>query len=146
MSTIMRKVNMLSRCEGVYRTEHLGVEEISACHHSYVLAICNNPGISQEALTRHMCINKSNVARHLAHLEKHGYVRRESSEADRRVMLVYPTQKMLNILPEVRRITLDWNRYLAADLTEAEFEQFQSILERLVDRATAYLDGEGKAE
>ena len=146
MSTFMRKVNMLSRCEGNYRTEKLGVSELAACHHSYVLAISNNPGLSQEQLVRHMCINKSNVTRHLAYLEKQGYVRRECSQADRRVMLVYPTQKMLDILPEVRRITMEWNRYLAADLTEAEFAQFQSILERLVERATAYMEGEVQAE
>ncbi len=137
---------MLSRCEGVYRTDHMPIEGLSACHHSYVLAICNHPGMPQESLVQHICINKSNVARHLAQLEKSGYVRREVSTEDRRATLVYPTEKMLAILPEVRRVTMDWNKYLAADLTEAEFEQFQSLLERLASRATAYMQERGTRE
>ena len=85
MPTIMRQINVISRCEGLYRTDKLRGAELGACHHSYVLAVCRTPGISQEELARSICINKSNVTRHLAYLEEHGYVERRQSESDRRV-------------------------------------------------------------
>ena len=141
MSTIMRKVNILSRSEGVYRTDKLNLPEIKNCHHTYILAICNNPGLSQDELARHISVNKSNVARTLLYLEEKGFVMRKAGEKDRRVFNVFPTEKMLELFPKVKKITMDWNNFLAEDLSEAEFEQFQSILERLTKKAAVYMEG-----
>lgn len=146
MSTIMRKVNILTRSEGVYRTDRLDIPELKGWHHSYILAICMNPGLSQDELAKHIAVNKSNVARNLASLEENGYVRREVSSKDRRITNVYPTNKMLDIFPKVKEITMEWNNYLAEDLTPYEFEQFQSILERLTQKAVKYMEGREDAK
>lgn len=137
---------MISRCEGLYRTDKLRGAELGACHHSYVLVICRNPGISQEELARHICINKSGVTRHLAYLEEHGYVSRTHSESDKRVTLVYPTEKMRQVLPDVKRIVEEWNEYLTEGLTEAELAQFRELLERLALRAKKYSDDREEAK
>ena len=141
MSTIMRKVNILSRSEGVYRTDKLDIPELKSWHHTYILAICNNSGLSQEELAKHISVNKSNVARTLAYLEENGYIIRKSGEKDRRITNVFPTEKMLEIYPKIKKITMEWNEFLAEDLTEDEFEQFQSILERLTQKAAVYMEG-----
>ena len=120
MRKIMRKINILSRCESLYRQNSLKEKGISPCHHSYILAICRNPGMTQEQLAKYICIDKSGVARHLAHLEKNGYVERTTAENDKRSTLVYPTQKMLDILPEVKKIIEDWNSYLTDGIDEDE--------------------------
>ena len=140
MSSIMRSVNIISRCGAMYRTDKMKSHELAACHHSYVLAIYHNPGISQEQLARHICINKSNVTRALATLEEQGYVERRHSETDKRVTLVYPTGKMLEIYPKVRKIATEWNDYLSADLTEEERALFQKTLEKISARAQTYID------
>jgi len=71
MAAIMRKLNMISRCEAIYRTEKssLGIPGI---YHSYILCICKNPGENQESLAKMLCINKSSVTRHLTYLENTG--------------------------------------------------------------------------
>ena len=119
MPTLMRQINIISRCAGIYRTDRLRGTDLGACHHSYVLTICHHPGISQEELSSHIYINKSNVTRHLAYLEEHGYVKRTQSETDKRVMHVYPTQKMLDVLPNIKQIIGEWNAYLTADFFRA---------------------------
>ena len=140
MPTIMRQINIISRCAGLYRTDKLRGAELGACHHSYVLAICRTPGISQEELSRHICINKSGVTRHLSYLEEHGYVVRRQSETDRRVTLVYPTEKMQEMLPRVKEIVTEWNTYLTADLSEEELTMFRSVLDHIALRAKKYAD------
>ena len=140
MPTIMRQINIISRCAGLYRTDKLRGAELGACHHSYVLAICRTPGISQEELSRHICINKSGVTRHLSYLEEHGYVVRRQSETDRRVTLVYPTEKMQEVLPRVKEIVNEWNTYLTADLSEEELSMFRSVLDHIAQRAKKYAD------
>lgn len=135
MATIMRKMNMISRCESIYRTQQLDGVDLQGVHHSFILAICNNPGKSQEWLAQHICLNKSNITRHLSHLEQNGYIQRKSDDHDKRILLVYPTAKMLEILPEARKIVERWNGYIAQDFSAEELKLFHSMLDRMEMRA-----------
>ena len=140
MPSISRYINIISRCGNMYRNERLKDTDLGTAHHTYLFTICRNPGISQEKLARMIYINKSNVTRNLAVLEKNGYIERRPSEQDKRVMLVYPTQKAEETLPKLREIMRDWNDLVAADLTEDELEQLRDILSRIAERATGYAD------
>ena len=140
MPSISRYINVISRCGNMYRNERLKGTDLGTSHHTYLFTVCRNPGISQEKLARMIYINKSNVTRNLAVLEKNGYIERRPSEQDKRVMLVYPTQKAQDTLPRLREIMRDWNDIVAADLTEEELEQLRAILSRIAERATGYAD------
>ena len=140
MPSISRYINVISRCGNMYRNERLKETDLGTAHHTYLFTICRNPGISQEKLARMIYINKSNVTRNLAVLEKNGYIERRPSEQDKRVMLVYPTQKAQDTLPLLREIMRDWNDIVAADLSEEELEQLRAILARIAERATGYAD------
>lgn len=140
MATIMRKMNVISRCESIYRAENssLGLPGI---FHSYFFAICNNPGITQEGLGKHLCKNKSSVTRHLTHLEKDGYIERKTCEKDRREILVYPTDKMLSLMPEIKKITLEWNKKIAEDITKEELETFHRVLDKMLGKSREIIYG-----
>jgi len=140
MPSISRYINVISRCGNMYRTDRLKGTDLGTAHHTYLFTICRNPGISQEQLSRMIYINKSNVTRNLAVLEKNGYIERRPSEIDKRVMLVFPTQKAQDALPRLREIIHDWNELVAADFTEEELEQLRSMLARIAERATGYAD------
>ena len=143
MKSLMRHINIIARCAGMYRADRLGDSELGAVHQSYVLAICKNPGLSQDELARHICINKSNVTRTITYLEEHGYVTRVQSESDKRITLVYPTQKMQNVLPQVRAVTDECNEYMTGGFTEEELKQFKKLLERVSARAKSYVETRG---
>ena len=140
MPSISRYINVISRCGNMYRNERLKDTDLGTAHHTYLFTICRNPGISQEKLSRMIYINKSNVTRNLAVLEKNGYIERRPSEQDKRVMLVYPTQKAQDTMPLLRDIMHDWNDIVAADLSDEEVEQLRAILARIAERATGYAD------
>ena len=93
-------------------------------------------------LAREICINKSNVTRHLAALEESGYVERKPSEQDKRVTLVFPTEKALDILPTVRSVIREWNEYLTEGMDEEELERFALTLSRIAERARQYSERE----
>lgn len=135
----MRKINVISRCEGIYRQDKLKESGLGPCHHSYILAISYHPGMTQEQLAKHICINKSGVTRHIAYLEENGYVERRSAENDKRSIRVYPTQKMLDILPEVKAIVTEWNSYLTEGIDPDELECFKKVLDRIAERAQKYV-------
>lgn len=146
MPKFMKNINIIGRCAGMFRSDKLKDTGLGACHHSYILAICRNPGISQDELAREICINKSNVTRHLASLEESGYVERKPSEQDKRVTLVFPTEKALDILPTVRSVIREWNEYLTEGMDEEELERFAQTLSRIAQRAKEYSEREGTAE
>lgn len=145
MPSITRYINVISRCGGMYRNERLKGTDLGTSHHAYLFTICRTPGISQEQLAKRIYINKSNVTRNLAVLEKNGYIERRPSETDKRVMLVYPTQKAQDTLPLLHEIVQDWNALISEDFSEEELELFRTMLARIAERATGVVD-EGEFE
>ena len=139
MSQIIRDITEIARCGAQYRTEALAPMGLKACHASYLLEICANPGISQDKLAARICINKSNVARQAAILEEDGFVIRTPSEQDKRMMQLYPTQKTLDLLPDISPILRQWEACLTADVSEDERVILERVLERMKDKAAEWM-------
>lgn len=152
MTSFMRQINVISRCATMFRANKYKEKGlgIGAGHSSYIMILCRRPGISQDALAKRICVNKSNVTRHLAQLEKNGYVERKQSETDKRVILVYPTEKAYAIVEEVRGISNEWKQYLMEDFSADEIEMLTDMLHRMAkkaaDHAARELDGEDLTE
>ena len=140
MSDIIRDMTEITRCGVQYRTEKLAPMGLKACHASYLTEICAQPGISQDTLSQRICINKSNVARQAAALEEAGFIERRTCGRDKRVMRLYPTQKTLELLPEIDRIMASWQTMLTQDLSEDEQMLLERMLGQLLRRASAYLE------
>lgn len=131
---------MINRCGDLFRSDHLH-EAIKGRQYSLILTLANHPGISQEQLSRLTYINKSSVTRQLASLEENGYVTRCFSEEDRRIQLVYPTKKALDLVPKILEIHRRWRAFLNEDFTEEETALFTKLLDRMARRACSYVDG-----
>lgn len=140
MPSLMRQVSIIFRCASMFRGDKLKERgsDLGTCHHSYILLLCRNPGISQDAIAKKICINKSNVTRHMSQLEKLGYVERRQSDEDKRMMLVYPTQKAYDALPDVKDIVHEWKEYITEGISKEELEMATEILHRMAKRAAEY--------
>ena len=131
MPFIMKSLNNISRCQSVYRNSNLKIDGICATHHSFILFICRKEGSTQEEISREICLDKSTVARVLAHLEKLEYIKRVPNENDKRELLIFPTEKMKAILPKIKDITREWNTNICMDISAEEMEIFYSVLSRI---------------
>ena len=140
MPHIIKTMNEITRYGMQYRTDNLEPFGLKSCHASYLLEICRNPGISQDMLARRICINKSNIARQIVVLEEGGFVERRSSQEDTRVMELYPTEKTLELLPELRKVLGGWSRYLTQDFTEEEIELLAKMLSSMRERAVQWME------
>ena len=141
---IMRYINRTFRCGKLYRNESLAKIGLEGSDQPFVLHLCHSPGISQEQLAREIYIDKSGVARKLASLEKRGYIRRESDPQDKRVLRVYPTERLLEMLPAIRNSNTEWNRRILEGFTEEEKEQLESLLTRAMNNAMRWADGKSE--
>ncbi len=140
MSQIIRDITEISRCGAQYRADRLAPMGLKACHASYLTEICDCPGISQEKLAGRICINKSNVARQAAVLEEEGFITRNPSPADKRVLQLYPTEKALAIMDDIRGILVCWEDCIGHDLSEEEKELLSGLLAKMKTRAATYME------
>ena len=140
MSRFMKMLNNISRSQAIYRHERISATDLQTGHYAFVLAICREPGRSQEELARELCINKSTVARNLNYLEEKGYISRHCLPSDKRQFSVHPTEKMLVVLPEIKKASTEWMTLLSEGIPEDELEIFDSVLDRLQTRARQIIE------
>lgn len=140
MPALMNNIIHIARVAVQYRSEEMAAFGLKACHASYLSAVCRTPGITQDQLARRIFINKSNVARQLAVLEESGFVERKPSPDDKRATLVYPTQKALDVLPEIHRMFREWETFVAQDLTDEERALAVKMLEKIHTRSGEWME------
>ncbi len=143
MEPFMKPVHQLSRCFILYRDKQLCSEGITGYQQSYLIKICDNPGIPQEQLSKILYVNKSSVTRQLAMLEKAGFITRSPHEEDKRQLLVFPTQKAIDLYPKLRQVIRQWNAALLENIPQEQQEVFSAFLHQLLDRAVTLVQEEG---
>lgn len=134
MPSLMRRINVISRCSVMYKSERLA-GELTGCHHPFVMCISKNPGMSQDEIARRICLNKSTVARTLSYLEERGFVKREADKDDKRILRVYPTDKMKKAYPALKAIAAEWNTLISEGISPEDMAVFCSVLEKIEARA-----------
>ena len=137
MPRFMKMLNNISRSQSGYRVKRLESEGLSAAHMPFILSICRAPGRSQEEIAQDLCLDKSTVARALVRLEENGFVRRVSSQADRRRLTVEPTKRALEVLPKIKAVSSEWQELLTDGIDAAELDAFYSVLVKMESRAKA---------
>ncbi len=146
MLNFMKMLNNISRSQAIYRRSRITANDLHASHYAFVLAICREPGRSQEELARELCINKSTVARALNTLETNGYISRTPLASDKRQLSVHPTEKMLSVLPEVRAASVEWMTLLSEDISEQEMEIFDAVLAKMQAKARDIVEAQEAAK
>ena len=142
MSKFMKTLNNISRSQAIYRHSKISANDLQVGHYAFALAICREPGRSQEELARELCINKSTVTRNLNCLEERGYILRTPLKNDKRQLSVYPTEKMLKIIPEIRSVSMEWMTLLSDGIPQEELDVFDSVLERMQTRAREIIESQ----
>ena len=55
-------------------------------------------------------------------------------------MRLYPTEKTLELLPQIDRIMASWQEMLIQDLSQEEQALLERMLGQLLDRASKYME------
>lgn len=140
MERVMRYLNRVYRASVLDRAEAFAQYKISGPQLSYILQICHKPGLSQDELAARLYVHKSSVARHVAQLMRHGFVRREEDPEDRRRRLLFPTEKALGIFPEIWNYLDEWNELLLEGLSEEEKLLLLKLMKHLVRQAEEHVN------
>lgn len=126
------RISLLSRLYGPVVNSHMEPLDITFGQVPFVMEILHQPGQTQEALSEAVAVDKAAAARILASLESLGYLLRKENSDNRRQKLIYPTKKLEQMKPEIKKIVTEVNDQLLEGFDSVEKETVIKMLDQLI--------------
>ncbi|RUT57205.1 MarR family transcriptional regulator [Clostridium botulinum] len=120
---------MIYRASQGYLDDALRKYELSSGTYPFILALYDNEGISQNALSEYVKVDKALSARAIKRLIELGYVEKIINSKDARAYKLYLTEKAKVVVPEVRKSLDGWLNIITNGLTEEEKETAECLLQ-----------------
>lgn len=98
----------------------------------FLFMLGRNPGISQATLSQELQLSKETVSVTLRRLEHAGYINRVISPEDKRIKLLYLSDKGSALMPELKKNFSDINQRMFSLLEEEEKELLESLYEKMI--------------
>lgn len=109
---------------------------ISSSEYLFLLALYKQDGISQEALSAALFINKAATARALKSLEDKGYIDRIKSDSDKRINQVYVTQMGKSVKTALYGAIEQWNILMTEGLDIKTIDLVTRTLQEMSESVT----------
>ncbi|MGL4534277.1 MAG: MarR family winged helix-turn-helix transcriptional regulator [Fusobacteriaceae bacterium] len=131
--TIGKIMKTISRKSHLFLVKELACEglEIVPNQIMFLTTLYNKGKLNQDEFTQLYYIDKGNSAKTLKKLEKDGYIYRIKDEKDKRVYIVYPTEKALEMKLIIFSILKKLDAHLSRNFTNDEYSILLSILKKI---------------
>ena len=101
-----------------------------------VIAILGRfPGLSAVEVAERTFLDKVAVSRAVTKLIKNGRIDRQFADADRRRSILNLSEEGQKVHNEIAPLALEFERQLVEDISSDDYEKFNAILEKLLDKA-----------
>lgn len=130
---IVRDIHIVSNklCR---RTDQI-MHQYGCTHSQYAVMVYlikeSDRDIFQKDIEEKFEIRRSSVSAILTHLEKKGFIIRESVAYDARLKKISPTQKGTEMVEKTVQFLQDFEKSLLADISDEDLETFYTVLSRL---------------
>ena len=130
--------SILYRCNQKHFDKLLSKYDIGYTQLILLTQIYESEGISMNELAVLGVFDKGTITKSVQRLEQLSYLRVENSENDKRLKLLYTTDKTQKIMPELYKMRQEWNSYLCSDISALELEQYNGVQAKLIEKAKEY--------
>ncbi|SDZ41469.1 DNA-binding transcriptional regulator, MarR family [Evansella caseinilytica] len=137
--SIRKWISTIHRYSMTYRSRSFSQHGIGSGQLSFLSVLYQKDGISQDELAQQLHIDKTTAARAIQKLEQLGLVSRKTSTVDRRVNLVFLTQKARDIHPDILSTMQAWTDILVQGFSAAERELLLDMLKKVSRNAVDYI-------
>jgi DNA-binding MarR family transcriptional regulator len=93
------------------------------------------PGLSAVEVADRTLMDKVAVSRAVTKLIKNGRIDREFADADRRRSILNLSEEGKKVHNEIAPIALEFEQQLVQNISDDDYENFNSVLEQLLDKA-----------
>lgn len=130
-SLLTKYMAMIYRASQGYLDKSLKKYSLSFGTFPFLLGVYENEGISQNALSEYVKVDKALSARAIKKLIELGYVEKIVNSKDSRAYKLYLTESAKNIVPGVLKELNGWSRIITKDLTEEEKKRAEHLLQNM---------------
>ncbi len=106
---------------------------IGAGQHPFLLALSENDGLNQEALSRFLCVDKATTARAIQRLETSKFIKRTINPSDGRTFQISLTTKGRKSVPRILKALESWEEKLLDKIAPENREALHSMLEQMAE-------------
>ncbi len=143
---LLKWLSVTDRFYKIYLDKQLAPYGINSSQHMFLIKICDSPGILQDSMINMFYVHPSNIVRTIAALEKQGMITRSPHEQDKRTCRLYPTDRALSVVEDIRTVCKKTEALLLQDLSESEKNLLTDLLMRAGKNITAELHIERKED
>jgi len=120
--------------------------EINPAQGRIMFVLWKEDGLPIVELSRRTALGKSTLTSMLDRLEETGYVVRERSATDRRVILIKRTDKDRAMQETYERVSREMSAVYSAGFSERERDELESYLARILENLSAHQAGHPEEE
>lgn len=137
-NSLLREIGSITRCIQYLSDIEYKKFNLQKGQFMYLVRIYENPGINQRDLSKMMNVDKTTVAKVVVKLENEGYIRRENSIEDKRVMKLYPEEKSNDIYERIIDFENNNLDLILDGMSQGEIEELinnlKAIKEKIYDK------------
>lgn len=135
MKDLSKYISVTHRRIQIFYTEKLKKLGVSSGQFMYIVCICEKVGQTQDELSQRLIIDKSTVAKVLSQLETNGYITKTTNPNDRRIFNIFPTDKAIDIYPQILEIKDEWHNKITENFSDIERDVFEKLMEKVMENA-----------
>ncbi|WP_025024410.1 MarR family winged helix-turn-helix transcriptional regulator [Companilactobacillus nodensis] len=131
MGDILRPIGIIARSLDSISNIEFKEVDLTRGQYLYLVRICENPGIILEQLANLIKVDKTTAARAVQKLERNGMIERRSDVTNKKIRLIFPTNKGKNVYPFIIRENEYSNSIALKGLSESEQKQLGELLQKV---------------
>ncbi|MFD1177868.1 MarR family winged helix-turn-helix transcriptional regulator [Paenibacillus puldeungensis] len=131
MKEILREIGMIARALDSISNIEFKEIDLTKGQYLYLVRICEQPGIIQEKLAEMIKVDRTTAARAIQKLELQGFIEKRSDTANKKIKLLFPTPKGLDVYPFLKREGEHSNKVALSGLSDEETDTLCQLLYRV---------------
>ena len=139
MIDIYKCFNITSKHASVFLDEKLSKFGLCSTHRVFVKRIYEKPGITRDTIKNIAHVHPSNVTRSIDYMEEKGYITKSLKEDDKRICLLYPTDKLKEVYDVLIEAEKEWTNIITEGLSEDDLELYKKFLSLSTELSAKYI-------
>jgi DNA-binding MarR family transcriptional regulator len=131
MKEILREIGKIYRCLDSISNIEFKQFNLAKGQYVYLIRICENPGIIQERVAEILKVDRTTASRSIQKLEQSGFIRKENDSENKKVLLLFPTEKGQEVYEILQEEETYSNKIALQNISVEEEKTLLILLEKI---------------
>lgn len=131
MKEILREIGNIYRCLDSLSNVEFKQFNLAKGQYSYLVRICENPGIIQERVAEMLKVDRATASRAIQKLEQSEFIIKKNNPDNKKVLLLFPTEKGEELYGILHEEEMFSNKVALQNLSDEEQKNLAILLKKI---------------